>query len=50
VSRIFTPRLDIFLMATKLKVVLRRAEAKDYRDIAAMIKAGVNLSYVVVTA
>lgn len=32
------------LMATKVKVVLQRAEAKDYRDIAAMIKAGVSLS------
>ncbi len=32
------------LMATKLKVVLQRAEAKDYRDVAAMINAGVSLS------
>lgn len=32
------------LMATKVKVVLQRAEAKDYRDIAAMINAGVSLS------
>jgi hypothetical protein len=32
------------LMATKVKVVLQRAEAKDYRDIAAMIHAGVSLS------
>jgi len=32
------------LMATKVKVVLQRAEAKDYRDIAAMLKAGVSLS------
>ncbi len=31
------------LMATKVKVVLQRAEAKDYRDIAAMINAGVSL-------
>lgn len=31
------------LMATKVKVVLQRAEAKDYRDIAAMIHAGVSL-------
>lgn len=31
------------LMATKLKVVLQRAEAKDYRDIAAMVGAGVSL-------
>ena len=33
------------LMATKLKVVLQRAEAKDYRDVAAMVKAGVSLSH-----
>lgn len=32
------------LMATKVKVVLQRAEAKDYRDIAAMVNAGVSLS------
>ncbi len=32
------------LMATKVKVVLQRAEAKDYRDIAAMVEAGVSLS------
>lgn len=32
------------LMATKLKVVLQRAEAKDYRDIAAMLRAGVDLA------
>ena len=32
------------LMATKLKVILQRIEAKDYRDIAAMLTAGVNLS------
>ncbi len=31
------------LMATKLKVVLQRAEAKDYRDIAAMLRAGLSL-------
>lgn len=31
------------LMATKLKVLLQRAEIRDYRDIAAMLKAGVNL-------
>lgn len=31
-------------MATKIKVVLQRAQAKDYRDIAAMIDAGVSLS------
>jgi len=33
------------LMATKLKVILQRAEAKDYRDIAAMIDANVSLSH-----
>jgi hypothetical protein len=33
------------LMATKVKVILQRAEAKDYRDIAAMIKAGISLEY-----
>lgn len=32
------------LMATKLKVILQRAEAKDYRDIAAMVCAGVSLA------
>lgn len=32
------------LMATKLKVILQRAEAKDYRDIAAMLHAGADLS------
>lgn len=32
------------LMATKLKVVLQRAEAKDYRDVAVMIRAGVSLA------
>lgn len=31
------------LMATKVKVILQRAEAKDYRDIAEMLKAGVSL-------
>jgi hypothetical protein len=31
------------LMATKVKVVLQRAEAKDYRDIAAMLSVGVSL-------
>lgn len=31
------------LMATKVKVILQRAEAKDYRDIAEMIRAGVSL-------
>lgn len=33
------------LMATKVKVVLQRAEAKDYRDVAAMINAGVSLAH-----
>lgn len=32
------------LMATKLKVILQRAEAKDYQDIAAMIRAKVSLA------
>lgn len=32
------------LMATKVKVVLQRAEAKGYRDIAAMLAAGVDLA------
>ncbi len=32
------------LMATKLKVILQRAEAKDYKDIAAMIQDGVSLA------
>lgn len=32
------------LMMTKVKVVLQSAEAKDYRDVAAMINAGVSLS------
>ena len=32
------------LIATKVKVILQRAEAKDYRDIAAMTTAGVDLS------
>jgi hypothetical protein len=31
------------LMATELKAILDRAEAKDYRDIAKMISAGVSL-------
>ncbi len=31
------------LMATKLKVILQRSEAKDYRDIAAMLRANVRL-------
>ncbi|MDN5938715.1 MAG: nucleotidyl transferase AbiEii/AbiGii toxin family protein [Salinisphaera sp.] len=32
------------LMATKLKVILQRVEARDYRDIAVMIRSGVSLS------
>lgn len=32
------------LMASKLKVILQRAEAKDYQDIAAMLRTGVSLS------
>ncbi len=32
------------LMATKLKVMLERVEAKDYRDVAALVRAGVGLS------
>jgi hypothetical protein len=31
------------LLATKLKAILDRAEAKDYRDIAAILSAGVHL-------
>ena len=32
------------LMATKVKVMLQRAEAKDYRDVAAMLLANVSLA------
>ena len=32
------------LMATKVKVVLQRAESKDYRDIVAMLRAGTSLA------
>lgn len=32
------------LLATKVKVVLQRAEAKDYRDIAAILQAGGDLA------
>ena len=32
------------LMATKVKVILQRIEAKDYQDIAAMIRSGAGLS------
>ena len=31
-------------MATKLKVLLQRVESKDYRDVDAMIRAGVSLA------
>jgi hypothetical protein len=31
------------LLATKLKVILQRIEAKDYRDIAAILRSGVRL-------
>lgn len=44
------PRTDILgsrplenLLATKLKAILDRAEAKDYRDICALLSAGVSL-------
>jgi hypothetical protein len=30
-------------MATKLKTILDRAEAKDYRDLAIMLRAGISL-------
>ena len=53
-GRIATPDLTIDgvmqvassddLMATKLKVILQRAQAKDYKDIAAMVQAGVSLA------
>lgn len=32
------------LLATKLKTILQRVESKDYRDIAAMLKAGADLA------
>jgi hypothetical protein len=38
------------LMAAKLKVILHRAEAKDYRDIAAMLDAGIDLAKGLATA
>lgn len=38
------------LMATKVKVLLQRVEAKDYRDIAAMINAGADLSKALASA
>jgi hypothetical protein len=33
------------LLATKLKVMLQRAEAKDYRDVAAILGAGAGLAH-----
>ena len=33
------------LMATKVKVILQRSEAKDYLDIVAMLRAGVSLAH-----
>lgn len=38
------------LMATKVKVVLQRAEAKDYRDVAAMLAAGASLPHALAAA
>ena len=35
---------SVDLLATKLKVILQRAEAKDYRDIAALLRAGGDLA------
>ncbi len=32
------------LLATKVKVILQRIEAKDYRDLAAMLEVGANLA------
>lgn len=32
------------LLATKVKVILQRIEAKDYRDLAALVNAGASLS------
>jgi hypothetical protein len=37
-------RVIVQVMAAKLKVIPDRAEARDYRDIAEMIAAGVSLS------
>jgi Nucleotidyl transferase AbiEii toxin, Type IV TA system len=41
----FEPRIAPLenLLATKLKAILERAEAKDYRDISAMLSAGISL-------
>lgn len=33
------------LLATKLETILQRAESKDYRDIAALLRAGANLAH-----
>lgn len=38
------------LMATKLKVILQRSAAKDYQDIAAMIRAGVRVDVALAAA
>ena len=38
------------LMATKLKVILQRSEAKDYQDIAAMLRSGVSLTRALASA
>lgn len=35
---------SVDLLATKLKTILQRAEAKDYRDIAALLRAGGDLA------
>lgn len=35
---------SVDLLATKLKTILQRAEAKDYRDIAALLRAGNDLA------
>lgn len=43
-DRVFQVASLADLMATKLKVILQRAEAKDYRDIQAMLQAGENLA------
>lgn len=38
------------LLAAKVKVILQRSEAKDYRDIAAMLKAGADLPFAIAAA
>jgi hypothetical protein len=38
------------LLATKVKVILQRAELRDYRDIAAMLRAGANLPHALAAA